>query len=176
MILVDHEIAVFLRNAQITANTEQTAVFDGSTDYITNIGYDLRANGFIVNGECVPEYELLPGASVFVESVETVRFDNSTCGIVNIKNSRIRMGLSVESPVYQPGHQTRIYFRLTNLSDKTVMLEQGALYAFLMFEQLSGTPNKPYAGTFQNEQQYKGLAGYESYYEAQTKAEDPRSH
>ena len=175
MILVDHEITVFLRNAQITDNTEQTAVFDGSPDCITNIGYDLRANGFIVNGECVPAYELLPGASVFVESVEIVRFDNSTCGIVNIKNSRIRMGLSVESPVYQPGHQTRIYFRLTNLSDKTVLLEQGAQYAFLMFEQLSGAPEKPYAGTFQNEQQYKGLAAYESWYETQTKAVEKKA-
>ena len=170
MILVDHEILAFLHNAQVTDNKKQTAIFDGDPSCITNIGYDLRANGFIVNGECTSQCELLPGASVLVESLETIRFDNSTCGVINIKNSRLRMGLSVEAPVYQPGHCTRIYFRLTNLSNKSVLLESGAQYAFLMFEQLTREPAHPYSGTFQGEQQYKGLAKYESCYESQMKA------
>lgn len=79
MILVDKEIKVFLANGQIGNTDNQTAIFDGSYDCVTNIGYDLRARGFI------------KGESVFVESFETIHFDNSTCGIVNIKNSRLRL-------------------------------------------------------------------------------------
>lgn len=92
MILVDKEIKVFLSNGQICDNENQTAIFDGTEDCITNIGYDLRARGFIKDGEILTHYDLEPGESVFVESFETIHFDNSTCGIVNIKNSRL--GLS----------------------------------------------------------------------------------
>jgi hypothetical protein len=107
---------------------------------------------------------------VFVESVETVHFDNSTCGIVNIKNSRLRLGLSAEAPVYQPGHKTKIYFRITNLSDQTILLAAGEEYAYIMFEQLIRVPDKTYEGTFQNEFKYTGLANYESMYAEQQRA------
>lgn len=169
MILVDKDIRTFLENGSITDREGQTAIVGGSPDNITNIGYDLTASGFIVGGALVEETELAPGQSVMVESEETVFFDTSTCGTVHIKNSRLRMGLSLESPVYQPGHETRIYFRLTNLSDSIVVLSRGNKYAVLVFEQLNDAPDKPYSGTFQRESQYRNLAGYTSDYERETK-------
>lgn len=170
MILVDKEIKVFLANGQIGNTDNQTAIFEGSEDCVTNIGYDLRAKGFVKDGDLLTHYDLEPGESVFVESVETIHFDNSTCGIVNIKNSRLRLGLSAEAPVYQPGHRTKIYFRVTNLSDKTIVLSAGETYAYIMFEQLIRAPYKTYEGTFQNEFKYTGLANYESVYAEQHRA------
>ena len=174
MILVDKEINVFLANGQIGNTDNQTAIFDGSHDCVTNIGYDLRTRGFIKNGEILTHYDLEPGESAFVESVETVHFDNSTCGIVNIKNSRLRLGLSVEAPVYQPGHKTKIYFRITNLSDRTILLSAGEKYAYIMFEQLISVPDKTYEGTFQNEFKYTGLANYEPVYAEQQRAAEKK--
>lgn len=169
MILVDKDIRTFLQNGSLADRKGQTAIAGGSPDNITNIGYDLTASGFIVGGSLVEETELSPGQSVMVESEETIFFDTSTCGTVHIKNSRLRMGLSLESPLYQPGHKTRIYFRLTNLSDSIVVLSRGNKYAVLVFEQLTAPPDKPYSGTFQRESQYTNLAGYTSDYERETK-------
>lgn len=177
MVLVDKNVRVFIANGLATENSPtntQTAIYQGSSDCVTNIGYDLRANGFICGEELLSTYELKAGESVFVESFETIYFDNSTCGILSIKNSRVRQGLSVEAPVYQPGHKTRIYFRLTNLSDKNITLIEGEKYAFLMFEQLIEDPEKPYDGTFQNEFKYTGLAAYQPVYENQVKAVDKK--
>lgn len=170
MILVDKDIRTFLENGCKSNTDGQTAIRCGSPDNITNIGYDLTASGFIVGEILAEETELYPGQSVMVESEETVFFDVNTCGTIHIKNSRLRMGLSLESPVYQPGHETRIYFRLTNLSDSIIVLSAGNRYATLVFEQLVSPPEKPYTGTFQRELQYKNLAGYSSVYERETKA------
>lgn len=169
MILVDKDIKTFLHNGTLQDPQGQTAIYNGLEDCITNIGYDLRASGFIHNGTLVDSYDLEPGDSVFVETEETVCFDHNTCGMINIKNSRLRMGLSLESPVYQPGHETRIYFRLTNLSENTIELVSGGKYALLVFEQLHNEPDAPYTGTFQREKQYTGLAGYESDYSKEMK-------
>lgn len=174
MILVDKEIQAFLYNGKLDDPQGQTAIRNGQEDCITNIGYDLRACGFIRDETLLETYDLEPGESIFVESEETVIFDKNTCGTVHIKNSRLRMGLSLESPVYQPGHETRIYFRLTNLSDKTITLNKNGRYALLVFEQLHTEPTHPYDGTFQREAQYSGLAGYTSDYQKEIKIFEKR--
>ena len=169
MILVDKEIRVFLHNGSLSDANGQTAIYGGTDSRVTNIGYDLGVNGFVVGGRAEDTAELAPGASVFVESAERVYFDHHTCGRVQLKNSRIRMGLTLDAPLYQPGHDTKIFFRLTNLSESTITLTRGELYATLIFEQLHDAPDAPYNGTFQNETDYKGLAGYDAY-NAQIKA------
>ena len=70
----------------------------------------------------------------------------------------------LDVPVYQPGHKTKIYFRLTNVSNDVLKIEQGAQYAMLMFEQLDKAPDKEYDGTFQAEFDFKGLGDYKSAY------------
>lgn len=168
MIYVDNIIRTFLVNGDVR-ETEQTAIFGGDESCVTNIGYDLRAGAFYADNKKSDVYELEPGDSVMVESVEIVHFDFDTCGILNIKNSRLRCGLMIDSPVYQPGHTTRIYFRLTNLSSDNVRLNVGDRYVMLMFEQLTQTPDEPYTGTFKDEFSFRGLAGYRDVYEDQIK-------
>lgn len=175
MIYVDNMIRTFLTNGSVR-DTEQTAIFCGDTSCVTNIGYDLRVGAFYADGKKSDAYALEPGDSVIAESVEIIHFDNDTCGKLNIKNSRLRMGLMIDSPVYQPGHTTRIYFRITNLSNDTVNLTSGSSYTMLMFEQLSQTPDEPYKGTFSDEFSFRGLAGYHDVYGTQIKHIERKRH
>lgn len=163
MILVDKDIAVFVANGSING-CNQTAIKGGNLECITNIGYDLQTKGFPKGGKTAESVTLNPGESTFVESVEIVAFDKNTVGKPVLKNSRIRMGLTMDTPVYQPGHETRIYFRLTNISNDVLVLSAGEKYATLIFEQLHQEPDHPYNGTFQDEFDYKGLADYKSSY------------
>lgn len=176
MLLVDKDIKVFCDNGNIDnikledlTPKDQTSIFGSHEDCITNIGYDLRAFEFYTQEDHSKEYELLPGESVFVVSRETVHFDENTSGTVQIKNSRLRMGLTVEAPMYQPGHTTPIYFRLTNISGGIVKLKANEQYATLIFYQLHQAPEKPYDGAFQKEFGFKGLADYTSQYREQIK-------
>ena len=90
MIYVDNIIRTFLVNGDVR-ETEQTAIFGGDESCITNIGYDLRTNAFYADGQKLDAYQLEPGDSVIAESMEIIHFDRDTCGMVNIKNSRLRI-------------------------------------------------------------------------------------
>ncbi len=170
MIIVDKYIRMFLINGQTNVH-DQTAIYNGIEECVTNIGYDLRADFFVKpGGKQVETCELAPGESAFVSSQERVKFDNMTAGIVRLKNSRIRMGLTMDAPAYQPGHETNIFFRVTNLSNASIELKRGEKYAMLMFEQLSEAPDAPYTGTYQNERDFTGLAKYDSEYADQIKS------
>ena len=88
-------------------------------------------------------------------------------GRIALKNSRIRQGLSLDAPVYQPGHKTRIYFRLTNVSADTIVLYAGDRYATILFDKLSAEPEHPYHGAFRDEFNYRGLGDYKDVYKRQ---------
>ena len=147
---------------------------------LTNIGYDLRSKRFYrsdSNKEGEKSVTLMPNESVFVESVETVTMPEDLLGRVTLKNSRIRQGLTLEAPVYQPGHKTRIYFRLTNVSADSITLYEAEKYAMIIFEQLAQKPDCPYDGTFQNEFDFRNMGDYTDVYkrqirELEKKAED----
>lgn len=174
MILTDNDIRVFVENGRKpgVSDNKQTAIINGDDSCVTNIGYDIRAESFIFDGKEEREFELNPGETVFMKSVERIAFDNLTCGQIHTKNSRIRMGITSEAPLYQPGHITNIYVRLTNISDKVIELKAGEMYVMIAFEQLDRPPAKPYNGTFQNEDEYRKLAGYKSEYADQIKSID----
>ena len=82
------------------------------------------------------------------------------------------MGFTLDAPVYQPGHNTSVYFRLTNISSNVLSLMAGEQYAMLMFEQLDKAPDKPYSGNFGNEFAFIGLGGYAPEYSKQIKSLD----
>lgn len=171
MILVDKDISTFLSNGgSLHPNEKLTAISNGSDGSITNIGYDLTTAKFYkLSSSGEDSCTLLPGESAFAESRELLHFDNCTVGIVSLKNGRIRQGLSLDAPVYQPGHKTPVRFRLTNVSDKTIVLSAGDQHAMLMFYQLSKAPEHPYNGTFQKELAWSGMGAYNSQYAEQIK-------
>lgn len=133
--------------------------------YVSAISYDLHTHSFVMP-DCVnmDEYRLAPGESVFVSCRELIRLPDDICARIVIRNSRMRQGLSLEAPVYQPGHHTRIFFRLTNLGSHAVSLDTHGEYAAIMFERLSSAADSPYHGTFQNEMVYNDMADYTSKY------------
>lgn len=129
---------------------------------ITNIAYDLRTEHFFVKeGMYFREYDLMPGESVFVSTVEDIKLPANMLARVCLRNKRIRQGLELASPVYQPGHETKIFYRITNISKNLIRLSQDDGIVSVMFEKLPEEVEKPYDGAAQLEFDFRGIGQYE---------------
>ena len=159
MVIVDREIEKMADRGCLIDSFDKTC--------LTNVGYDLRAKRFFVSSKAQESVTLQPNESAFVESVEIVDMPTDMIGVLTLKNSRIRLGLSMDAPVYQPGHKTRIYFRLTNVSADSIVLYAGEKYATILFDKLSQEPEHPYDGAFRDEFDYRGLGDYRDVYRRQ---------
>jgi len=163
MTLVDTDIRKLI--ADKVLYTDDGVSSEVMSRSVSAISYDLHTRSYVSSGTVnLDEYTLAPGESVFVSCCELIDLPGDICARIIIRNSRLRQGLSVEAPVYQPGHHTRVFFRLTNISSKAVSLDTGSEIASVMFEKLGISPENPYHGTFQNEMAYKDMADYTSRY------------
>lgn len=104
--------------------------------------------------------------SVFVSTEETINLPANLSAVVNIRNSKLRQGLNLESPIYYPGHHTRVFFRLTNFSNKNHFIGRREICSCL-FSPVDGAVDQPYQGTFQDEFDFTGMAGYTNQYKKQ---------
>lgn len=161
MLLTDRDIDKLIEENRLIENAD-----NGN---ITNIGYDLTAKYFAVAGKELDAVSLLPGESAFVGAEENISMPNNLAARIVLKNSRIRQGLAIEAPVYQPGHHTKVFFRLTNIAGDEITLTKGQKYATILFEQLTGDAAHPYDGAFSEEFDFKGLGRYHEIYNAQVK-------
>ena len=94
-----------------------------SESKVGNISYDLTTQTFCnAPGKESSEVTLAPGDTVFVKSREEINLPNDMCAKVLLRNSRIRQGLELTAPVYQPGHHTKVFYRITNISKSTIKL------------------------------------------------------
>lgn len=121
------------------------------------VSYDLRTLEFYPKGGKTTEVELMPGESVFVGSQEIIHLPNTIAARVMLRNSRIRQGLSLDAPLYFPGHSTRVFFRVTNVSQGAIALDRAHGIAQLVFERVEGEVNHPYDGTFADEFDYRDV-------------------
>ena len=159
MTLVDRDI-----HAMIQSRT----LLNADEKHVGSISYDLRTMYYVQkDGEYKDSFQLSAGESVFVACEETIHMPNNLIGRVILRNSRIRAGLMLDAPVYQPGHKTRIFFRITNVSEQLMKLDKSAEFASIMFEQLSCAPEHPYDGEFQEELDFKNLGSYHKKYKAE---------
>ena len=133
-------------------------------DAIGNVSVDLRVESIVGTEDALSEYELNPGETVFVKTMETLNMPLDLVGIIGEKNSRMRQGLVVSGPRYQPGHKTSIYLRVQNISTVVIRIAKGNQIAQIFFETLD-RETRPYEGTFQGETKYKGLGNYQQQYE-----------
>ncbi len=134
-------------------------------DKVVNIGYDLSTEKYTVgDNKDTDNIRLMPHQSAFVMCKEAIELPKNVCAKVILRNSRIRQGLSLDAPMYQPGHKTKVFFRITNLSDKEINLDIRDEFATIVFEELEEDVEKPYTGTFQNEFNYNGMGDYSSVY------------
>ena len=162
MILVDKDIKKRVENGELIIEGYQES-------NLSNTSYDLSVDDIYTKTNAqsaggVKECELEPGDVVFVKTREKLKISTDILGTVGEKNSRMRQGLVVSGPHYQPGHETFAYLRVQNISDSIITLRQGMPIAQIFFEQLSDEPEHPYNGTFQRETSYVGLGNYEKEY------------
>lgn len=168
MILVDSDIKKYVEERQL--------ILSGYTEENLNgVSYDLTVDLVCdKDGTEHRDYELMPGETIFVKSIEKLSIPNNILGRVAEKNSRMRQGLKVDGPHYQPGHVTYAFLRVQNISTHVIVLKNGMRIAQIIFEQLTQVPDVHYSvqtgASFQNEVQYKGLGNYKEEYEKQTKA------
>ncbi|OZG52771.1 dCTP deaminase [Pseudoscardovia suis] len=151
-------------------------ILSADPDGVGPVSYDLRTRGFYrsEDEDGVASVTLQPGESVFVGSVETLALPGNVCATVTLRNSRIRQGLQLAAPVYFPGHSTRVFFRLTNVSADAIELTKDDSFAQVMFSPVEGEVEHPYSGSFSGEMDYRGMGDYERRYSKQMRELDAK--
>lgn len=165
-----------LSDSKIKALISDGVLANADENNIGPVSYDLRTDAFYTAEGKASSVELAPGDSVFVASKEIIRLkrDLTTHTLaphdltarVLLRNSRIRQGLALDAPVYFPGHNTVVYFRVTNVSANVISLDTSKGIAQLAFDCVDGEVERPYAGSFSDEFDYRGLADYSDIYKA----------
>lgn len=133
---------------------------NASADKIGPVSYDLATLAYYTNDGKTSRVELAPGDSVFVACREAIALPDDLTARVLLRNSRIRQGLGLEAPLYFPGHHTRVFYRVTNLSGDAITLDTNRGIAQLVFEPVDGVVEHPYSGAFSDEMDYRALGRY----------------
>lgn len=131
-------------------------------DNFGNISCDLLIKEILSGAKHYKEYALKPDESVFVSTVEVVNVPENMFAQVVIRNSAIRLGLEIVAPIYQPGHRSRIFFRVTNVSSATVELKQNTSVCSLMVYRLAEKSTNPYRGVYSEELDYRDVGDFHS--------------
>lgn len=128
------------------------------------ISYDVHIDEIIDEKKNVLSYDLEPHEIIMVRCKEEIIVPNDLAIRIENKNSLIRLGLSVTSPIYNPGHETPIYIRVENVSGNIITIEKDMTITQMIFEQLSSIPTVTYNikenASFNNENKYRGLGKY----------------
>ena len=165
---------MFLADKEIKKLNGVITPFDDNL--LQTISYDLTMRSFHYvdnDGEHSEEYvELNPLESVFVSSNEILDLPDNLAAVVVLRNRFIRLGLHLDAPVYLPGHKTRIFYRITNISQKKIALDTSNALASIMFQKVSGTVEHPYSGKYSDEMNFKGLGVYKDTYKGMVKEAD----
>ena len=133
---------VFLTDRQIDnlITTHPNALQPYDRSKLGAISYDLQIECINIcddsneRGKRVENHILKPGETVFISCTENIWLPNDYMGIIVQRNSRIRRGLYVDSPVYHPGHHTKIFLRVANVSKDHIRLKKGDSIASIMIE------------------------------------------
>lgn len=159
---------MLLSDGEIRGLIADDVLRDARPDRVGPVSYDLR-NAYFVNADGAQRqvWDLGPGDSVFVASQETVALPNDIAARILLKNSRIRQGLSLAAPLYFPGHATRLFYRVTNISSARIQLRADGDIAQLVFERVERPVEQPYQGAFADEMSFSGMGSYGDAYEAE---------
>lgn len=140
-------------------------------DKVQAVCYDLTAASFHPDeASALQEITLQPMQSVFIECKEKIALPDNIAASVILRNSRIRQGLHLDAPLYFPGHETIVYYRVTNFSGRAIALKEGDGIAAITFEQLPEPVEKPYSGGFQKETKFSGMGEYRNVYASAAKS------
>lgn len=108
-------------------------------------------------------YNLRSGETVYVKSDIEIQMPVDCIGRIVERNSVMRIGLVVSGPCYQPGHKTKLFLRVHNITSNDICLYKNQGIAQIMFEHLDMKPDKPYSkeadNSYQDETKYMGVQG-----------------
>ncbi len=108
-------------------------------------------------------YNLRSGETVYIKSDIEIQMPINCIGKIVERNSVMRIGLEVSGPCYQPGHKTKIFLRVHNVTPNEICLYKRQGIAQIMFEYLDVKPDKPYSqdadNSYQDETNYMGVQG-----------------
>lgn len=138
------------------------------------VSYDLSIDKIIIGeGQDEDTYELHPNDVVYIKMKQKLYMNRDIIGRIEEKNSRMRMGVVVSGPTYQPGHNTAIFLRVHNISSDVIVLKNGMDMAQIIFEKVSDKLEKSYAeregSSFQGEFDYRKYGAYTDAYAKQIK-------
>ena len=157
MYLVDNEILSLINRGY--------GIVDGfNRSSLGSISYDMHLDSvFSLTGNEKPiemngNYKFSPFEPLMVKLKEKIKVPND--GIIKLepRNYVIRLGLEIESPVYQPGHETYCYIRVMNITNEDILLAENFSLVQAMFGKLNFTPDRLYGTNghtrYQNERNY----------------------
>ena len=137
----------------LSENNIQTIAYDLTLETIVEVGEERREKS---------SYSLKPGETVFIASKELLTVPVDCMGFVTLRNSCIRMGLELAAPVYYPGHKTKVFVRITNISNDEVELNRGDSIVSLMLYRLDGETAHPYDGKYSGQLKYDNINDFTS--------------
>ena len=73
--------------------------------------------------------------------------------------------MRIDAPIYYPGHKTRVFFRVSNISKDVIQFLKDEQYAAIYFVKVDGAVERPYEGAFSDELNFRGMAEYRGAYE-----------
>lgn len=165
---------MLLSDAKIRELINNNVLQNANEHNISPVSYDLTTKSFHSKDSEKSYADLMPGDSIFVSSEEVIDLPSDLAARVSLRNSRIRQGLTLDAPLYFPGHKTRVFFRVTNISSDEIKLNTTKGIAQLSFETISGTVEKPYHGAFSDEFDYSGMGNYTDIYKSEMEEIDRR--
>lgn len=165
---------MLLSDAKIRELINNNVLQNANEHNIGPVSYDLTTKSFHSKDSEKSYADLMPGDSIFVSSGEVIDLPSDLAARVSLRNSRIRQGLTLDAPLYFPGHKTRVFFRVTNISSDEIKLNTTKGIAQLSFETISGTVEKPYHGAFSDEFDYSGMGNYTDIYKSEMEEIDRR--
>ena len=161
---------MLLSDGEIRELIEQDVLVNADKNKVGAITCDLRTKRFVFSdGSSRASCRLQHGDSAFVECVGGVQLPHTIAARVLLKNSRIREGLTLDAPLYFPGHRTIVYYRVTNVSADTIILDSARPIAQIAFERVEKPVDNAYEGTFQDEMEFRGMDRYEDVYREEIK-------
>lgn len=166
MILVDSQIKQLIAQGKLIKD-------EYKVENVNSISYDLTIDKVLIskdreNNKEINSFSLKPGQFVYIKTKETLCIPDNILGRIAQKNSIMRMGLVVDGPHYQPGHITKSFLRIQNISPHKITIKNGLRVAQIIFEELTEVPyityNQQQNSSFNNEFTYEGFGRYEDEY------------
>ncbi len=133
-------LQVLLSDSKIRELISNGVLTETRSENLGPVSYDLTTRAFHTRErQSLEKVTLSPGDSTYVSTVEVIKLPKDIAARVLLRNSRIRQGLSLDAPLYFPGHHTRVFFRVTNMSSDQITLSTSDGIAHLFLKQLKVT-------------------------------------